>query len=88
MDSVESELRLPFKIRLENSHVVTGRQVWVGTLKTGPSKKLLNSSYNNRDKAEYKEELGRTICNVLRQIPNGLLVFFPSYSVMDRCVSF
>ncbi len=88
MDSVESELKLPFKIRLENSHVVSGKQVWVGTLKTGPTKKKLNSSYNNRDTAEYKEELGRTILNCSRQIPNGMLIFFPSYSVMDRCVNF
>ena len=26
--------------------------------------------------------LGRTICNFGRVVPNGLLVFFPSYSVM------
>ncbi len=88
MDSVESELKLPFKIRLENSHVVSGKQVWVGTLKTGPTKKILNSSYSVRDTAEYKEELGRTILNCSRQIPNGMLIFFPSYSVMDRCVNF
>ena len=75
MDSVESELKLPFKVRLENSHVVTGKQVWIGSLKCGPTKKLLTSRYEHRDKPEYKEELGRTISNCLRQIPNGLLVF-------------
>ena len=88
MDAVESELRLPFKVRLENAHVVGQRQVWIGSIKHGPTKKRLNSAYDNRDRPEYKEELGRSILNCTRLIPNGLLVFFPSYTVMDKCVSY
>lgn len=35
------------------------------------------------------QQLGRRLlltCAVVRQIPDGLLVFFPSYYVMQRCV--
>ena len=87
MESVESELRLPFRIQLENGHVVGQKQVWLGTVPVGPTKKRLNSSYQFREKSEYKDELGRTILNCTRFVPNGLLVFFPSYTTMDRCVS-
>jgi regulator of telomere elongation helicase 1 len=45
----------------------------------GPSGKRLNSSYRFRDTDEYKVELGQLIVNFSRIIPDGLLVFFPSY---------
>ena len=52
----------------------------------GPSGKKLNSSYRFRDTEEYKVELGNVIVNFARIIPDGLLVFFPSYGVMRACV--
>ena len=33
-----------------------------------------------------EDELGNTIANFARIVPDGLLVFFPSYGVMDMCV--
>lgn len=50
-----------FPIRLENPHVVSPNQVWVGVVPNGPSGGLLNSSFNNRDSLEYKQELGNAI---------------------------
>jgi regulator of telomere elongation helicase 1 len=52
----------------------------------GPSGKKLNSSYRFRDTEEYKVELGNVVVNFARIIPDGLLVFFPSYGVMRACV--
>lgn len=52
----------------------------------GPSGKKLNSSYRFRDTEEYKVELGNVVVNFARIIPDGLLVFFPSYGVMRGCV--
>jgi hypothetical protein len=34
----------------------------------------------------YKEDLGNTVVNFARQVPDGLLVFFPSYTVMNACL--
>ena len=75
-------------MRLENPHVIAPDQVWGGVVPVGPSGKRLNSSYRFRDTDEYKAELGNAIVNFARVVPDGLLVFFPSYGVMRACVEF
>lgn len=52
----------------------------------GPSDIKLNSSFRTRNSLDYQVELGNTIINFLRVIPDGVLVFFPSYTVMDDCI--
>lgn len=54
----------------------------------GPSGKALNSSFNQRDSKDYQQELGLAIVNFCRVIPDGVLVFFPSYQVMDSCLNY
>ncbi|KAL0866039.1 hypothetical protein Bca101_045157 [Brassica carinata] len=88
MDSMAQELKLDFPIRLENPHVISSNQLWAGVVSTGPSGCNLNSSYRNRDVPDYKQELGNAIVNFSRVVPDGLLVFFPSYYLMDRCIAF
>lgn len=84
--SCAQEMNLEFPVRLENPHVVSPDQVWVGVVPSGPSGYSLNSSYRTRDSLEYKQELGNTIVNFSKIVPAGLLVFFPSYYLMDRCI--
>ena len=86
MRTFAAELRAPFPVRLENPHVISPGQVWGGIVPVGPSGKRLNSSYRFRDTDEYKHELGGVVVNFARVIPDGLLVFFPSYGVMRSCV--
>uniref|UniRef100_A0A0E0MYR0 Helicase ATP-binding domain-containing protein n=1 Tax=Oryza rufipogon TaxID=4529 RepID=A0A0E0MYR0_ORYRU len=62
-------------------------QIWVGVVPVGPSGHPLNSSYRTRETLKYKQELGITIVNFARIVPDGLLVFFPSYSMMDKCIN-
>ena len=89
MDSFASELRAPFPVRLENPHVIPQENVWAGTFLKGPSNSVsLNSSYRFRDTEQYKNELGLLILRVARVTPDGVLVFFPSYGVMAKCVEF
>ncbi|KAJ3671099.1 hypothetical protein LUZ60_008525 [Juncus effusus] len=86
LDSFALELNMEFPIRLENPHVIDSDQIWVGVLPTGPSSYPLNSSFRTRDSIQYKQELGNTLVNFARIVPDGLLVFFPSYYVMDQCI--
>ncbi|OVA13874.1 Helicase-like [Macleaya cordata] len=86
LDSFAQELKLEFPIRLENPHVISSNQIWAGVVPSGPSACAFNSSYRNRDSLEYKQELGNAIANFARIVPNGLLVFFPSYYLMDQCI--
>lgn len=57
-------------------------QVWVGVVPTGPTGVTLTSTYSCRDDPRYKEDLGNAVVNLARMVPDGLLVFFPSYTVM------
>ena len=76
----------PFNVELENDHVIQRHQVFVGIIPQGPDGKKLNSSYQFRSTAEYQLSLGNTVVNLSRIIPHGLLVFFPSYPVMDMVI--
>jgi regulator of telomere elongation helicase 1 len=87
LDSLALELNLEFPVRLENPHVIASDQIWVGVVPVGPSGHPLNSSYRTRETLKYKQELGITIVNFARIVPDGLLVFFPSYSMMDKCIN-
>ncbi|KAF8696773.1 hypothetical protein HU200_036406 [Digitaria exilis] len=88
LDSLAMELNLEFPVRLENPHVISTDQIWVGVVPVGPSGYALNSSYRTRETIQYKQEMGNAIVNFARIVPDGLLVFFPSYSMMDKCVEF
>ncbi|XP_016472027.2 regulator of telomere elongation helicase 1 homolog isoform X2 [Nicotiana tabacum] len=86
MDSFAEELKLDFPVRLENPHVISDNQIWAGVVPVGPSGYTFNSSYRTRDSIEYKQELGNAIVNFARAVPDGLLVFFPSYYLLEQCI--
>ncbi|KAM0928809.1 hypothetical protein ACQ4PT_002001 [Festuca glaucescens] len=88
LESLAMELNLEFPVRLENPHVISPDQIWVGVVPVGPSGHPLNSSYRTRETEKYKQELGTVIVNFARIVPDGLLVFFPSYSMMDKCIDY
>lgn len=54
----------------------------------GPTGQALNSSYGSRDKPEYKLDLGMAVARFCAIVPDGLLVFFPSYVVLQACIEF
>lgn len=86
LDTTVKELGIDFPVRLENNHVVDADQVWVGVVGAGVTGKRLNSSYNFRSTEMYLLELGNTIVNFTRLVPHGLLVFFPSYSILEESI--
>jgi hypothetical protein len=61
-------------------------QVWVGVVPSGPTGAPLNSSYQSRSSPRYRDDLGNALVNFARVVPDGLLVFFPAYSVMTACL--
>jgi len=52
----------------------------------GVSNKELTSSYERRQNNDYFIELGNTLASLSRVIPCGMLVFFPSYGVMETSI--
>lgn len=86
LQSYAMELDLPFPNRLENPHIIEADQVHVRVVGRGVSGKELSSSYERRQDKEYYTELGNTLVALSRVIPGGMLIFFPSYSVMQTCI--
>eukprot|EP01134_Creolimax_fragrantissima_P006495 CFRG6495T1 len=82
MAEFAAEMAVPFPTRLSNSHVIQKNQIWVGCIQKGPSGIPLNSSYKNRQNESYINDLGLTILHVCETVPDGVLVFFPSYGTM------
>ncbi|XP_075992983.1 regulator of telomere elongation helicase 1 homolog [Anticarsia gemmatalis] len=80
-----SELGIPIGTQLENPHIVKSNQICVKIMGQGPDGVQLNSNYQNRDNPKYISSLGRTILSFSRVVPDGLLVFFPSYPIMSKC---
>ena len=86
LPSYSLELGLPFPQTIENEHIISKEQISVHVIGKGVSGKALTSTYNQRNDIEYITELGNTIISLTRVIPNGVLIFFPSYSVMETCI--
>lgn len=86
LPSYSMELGLSFPHTLENPHIIGDDQVHVRVVGHGVSGKLLNSSYNQREDGTYISELGNTLVSLANIVPAGMLVFFPSYGVMETCI--
>ena len=85
MDSFQAELGIVFNQRLENSHVINPKQVMISVLTQGINKNGFNFNYNNRDNTAMFADLGKTLCQLATRVPGGILLFFPSYRIMERC---
>lgn len=79
-----AELSLNAECQLENAHIVKPSQVFAKIISQGPDGVVLNANYQNRDNPKYIQSLAYTIKTVATQTPNGLLVFFPSYILMNK----
>ena len=86
LESYALELDLPFPHRLENPHIIPDDQIHVRVVGQGVSNKILSSSYERRQDDDYYTELGNTIISLAKIIPGGMLIFFPSYNVMETCL--
>lgn len=87
LDSFEAELGLPFAIKLENQHVID-TQTNLLSLVINTFADLNNRfyfSYNNKQNIGMIVNLGETIINLFNVIPNGVLIFFPTYSWLQIC---
>lgn len=86
LDSFAYELGVPFPIRLENPHVIPASQIWVGVFSSAVDGEKLNSRHDQRS-GQYTRSLGFTLSNIARITPGGMLVFFPSYNMMETCLA-
>lgn len=81
------ELDIPFMVNFAGPHVIDPKQVLVRTINKGVDNVDLISTFQNRSNPSFLKSLGKSIREIMRLVPNGMLVFFPSYSLMDSCLS-
>ncbi|XP_066869245.1 regulator of telomere elongation helicase 1 isoform X4 [Kogia breviceps] len=88
VSSFTLEMQIPFPVCLENPHVIDKHQIWVGIVPKGPDGTQLSSAFDKRFSDECLSSLGKALGNIARVVPHGLLVFFPSYPVMEKSLEF
>lgn len=83
----EIRLGLNFGVIFNNGHVFDPKtNLKVAVIKHSEDKKqIFNFSYRNRENIILFKELGKSIISLISVIPNGVLVFFPSYVLMQKC---
>nr|XP_021528107.1 regulator of telomere elongation helicase 1 [Aotus nancymaae] len=88
VSSFALEMQIPFPVCLENPHIINKQQIWVGVVPRGPDGVQLSSAFDRRFSEECLSSLGKALGNIARVVPYGLLVFFPSYPVMEKSLEF
>jgi hypothetical protein len=101
MEAFKEDMKVPFAVELENPHVIDDNQIWISALAAGPEGGQLLSTYERRETNSYKDELGKSILSICQnmlgghmnngtvhpRLDGGVLVFFPSYGMMESaCV--
>jgi DNA repair helicase Rad3 len=84
MVSFSSELDVSFPLTLEANHVIDKRQVWIRTVGQGPTGQCLNATYKNTESFAFQDELGRLIAQVCETVAHGILLFLPSYAMLNK----
>ena len=63
--------------------MIKSEQVYIGIMKRGVNNCEFNFSYQNKDNQRMLDELGLTVARFSKHVPGGLLIFFPSYWLMN-----
>ena len=87
LNSFASELGVDFPIRMEAQHCVDmDKQVWGSVVASGPSNRALNAGFKSRSDWAFQDELGASLKEWAKVVPHGMLMFFPSFSLMEAVV--
>ncbi|KAK9468201.1 helicase C-terminal domain-containing protein [Lipomyces arxii] len=68
---------------LSCDHVIPKENLGAWTIATGPTGLDLTFTFEQQRLAAVAHELGRTIMNMCFVVPDGMVIFFPSYKYLD-----
>ncbi|GMR42829.1 hypothetical protein PMAYCL1PPCAC_13024, partial [Pristionchus mayeri] len=83
-ETLKTELGMDFNFEMEGEQVIPREQIFASVILKGPNKTPLRATYSNSNEEGFLEELGLIIRSVCKRVPGGVLVFFPSYRLLDR----
>jgi len=79
-----AQLGADFAVHFEAPHVVDmRRQVWAGALGAGPGGGGLRATFEASRSPAFQDRLGEAVAAVAAVVPDGMLVFLPSYSMLE-----
>jgi fanconi anemia group J protein len=84
MVSFASELGIPFALQLEAKHVIDKKQVLAMAIAHSPSSQLIKATFQQSSTFRFQDAVGETLEKLALVVPDGLLVFMPSYGMMDK----
>eukprot|EP00347_Sterkiella_histriomuscorum_P009407 403341333 len=87
MDSFADELRTVFGVQLENQHAIDKSQLMVSVVQCDFNQHQFNFVYDRRKNYDQIIGLGKFIQKLEKNIPGGILLFFPSYELMAEIMS-
>lgn len=88
LSSFSSELGISFETALETPHVIdVHKQVLACALTRFPGGTAINATYRHVDLPDFQDSVGRALLEVARRVPDGVLLFLPSYALLDKLVA-
>ncbi|KAN0101688.1 DNA repair helicase [Hyaloscypha variabilis] len=72
---------------LSCGHVIPSSNLLAWTLSRGPSNQEFNFTFSNRTNTTMIDELGRALLNICTIVPDGVVVFFPSYAYLTTILA-
>eukprot|EP00037_Helgoeca_nana_P018997 m.183767 g.183767 ORF g.183767 m.183767 type:complete len:1212 (-) comp24671_c0_seq2:55-3690(-) len=87
LDTFSSELGSTFPHTIEANHVIKSDQVWAGTLASAESGRKLQLTYRDVDTFTLQDDVGAVVLRTCKVVPSGVLVFAPSYALLDKFVT-
>ncbi|VDM74535.1 unnamed protein product [Strongylus vulgaris] len=88
LENFTKNIGLDFGSTLENEHAAKGDQVIAAVLSKSPiTGCVLNGSFSERRHDNYARGIAESILALASTVPQGILVFFASYSLMHHLVS-
>jgi fanconi anemia group J protein len=87
LDSFAGELDVNFSVTKSLPHVVDiQRQVYTSVVAVGPGMVRMDTTYRNASNFMWQDSLGFAIVDYCKIIPGGVLIFFPSYRLLNSLV--
>lgn len=84
ISSFAPELGTPFDVSFQTSNYLQAGQALILSLGVDTNNNPLKLTYQYVDLLKHQDEIGKIIISIIDLIPGGVLVFFPSYTVMDK----
>ena len=82
----QSEIGLEFKQKLSNQHIINpAKQLFSCIVGETNKKTSLKLAYRDQKDDVMLQELGRSLVNFISVIPDGIVMFFSSNGLLDKC---